>query len=92
MSDEPIKASDFAEQLLILNQQIGELRASVNVLKVLEALRLNPTDPASGVKAIQHLEQKQLSLDPSEQLRQEAFELIDAVKQWKKMGEPHGKA
>ena len=92
MSDEPIKASDFAEQLLILNQQLVNLRASMNVLRVLEARRLSPDDVRQGLEALGQLENIQLNADPSHKVLKESAELIDAVKQWKKMGERHGKA
>jgi hypothetical protein len=92
MSDEPIKASEFAEQLLILNQQLANLRASVNVLRVLEAKKLSPDDVRQGLEALVQLENIQLHADPSQKVLKESAELIDALKQWKKMGEPHGKA
>jgi hypothetical protein len=91
MSDEFVKAADFAEQLLILNQQLANLRSSVNVLKVLEARRLSPDDVRLGLKALLKLEEIQLSTDPSEAQRKEVFELIDAVKEWKKTGGQTGR-
>jgi hypothetical protein len=92
MTDEPIKAADFAKQLLILNQQIANLRASLNVLKVLEAMRLSPDDVPEGLKGLRQLEEKQLNSDPHEQARKEAFDLIDAVEQWKQLGGQHGRS
>jgi hypothetical protein len=79
----------ISEQLVILAGQLTELRASVNVLKVIEATRLSPDDPLEALKQLRVLEKKILDSDPHEKERKEASEIIEAVKLWKKQGGGH---
>lgn len=89
--DEKIRGfiQTFSEQLVTLVGQISELRASVNVLKLIEVSRLSPDDPLEGLKQLRVLEEKLLSSDPNEKARKEASEIIEALKVWQKSGGGH---
>lgn len=77
------------EQFLILEGQVSQLRASVFVLRGLAGVDLNPADPVEGLKQLQILEKKVLAADPNAQIRQEASEIIQALKAAKEKGGPH---
>ena len=88
MDDQTIKKhfATLTEQFIAMGSQLAELRASVNVLKVLEAIRMSPADPVEGLKALRQLEEKQQSLDPQAQEAKKYSEMIEALKQWKSGG------
>ena len=75
-----------SEQILILAGQVTKLQASVNVLKGLAILEMSPEDPLDGAKQLQALEKTLLRTDPNAQAHQEASEIIEAVKLWRKHG------
>ena len=79
----------LTEQILSLHNTVAELRASVNVLKGILAIQLNPDDPADGAKQIQSLEAQFLNFDPNLPARQRAAEIIEAVKLARKHGGSH---
>lgn len=85
MDDDKINKffTTISEQMLALSGQLSELRASVNVLKVIESMRLNPVEPIEGLKALRQLEEKQQALDPSAQELKDVSEMIEALKLWK---------
>ena len=89
MADTDQDRADFAEQLLHIHQHLAELRASVNVLKVFEAMRLNPVGPLKGLESLQRLEEKRSTLDPLSQLVKEAAEVTEALKKARELGGTH---
>jgi hypothetical protein len=93
MDDEKINEFiiKIGQQMLDLQKHQVELLVAVNVLKGLLALQMYPDDPIEGAKQIRDLEATLLSQsDPNRQERQEVSELIQALKDLKKMGhEPH---
>ena len=91
MEPEKIQSTleNLTEQILSLHNSMADLRASVNVLKGILAIQLNPDNPADGAKQIQSLEEKFLNFDPNLPARQRAAEIIDAVKLARKHGGPH---
>ena len=88
MDDDKMKRfiETFSEQFLKLAEQVSELRASVNVLKIHLVSQLSPGDPAEGLKQLRVLEQKLLDSDQNEKGRKEAAEIIAAVRAWRKSG------
>jgi len=90
--DDPKLIAGLSEHLIGFQRQIADLRASVEVLKVLEAMRLNPTDPQKGLELIRQLEQRHLELDPLEQKRNELGELVKILQKMKATGATTHKA
>ena len=88
MDDEKVQhfITTLGEQFVICGQQIAALRASVSVLKIYVISQMSPDDPAEGLKQLQVLEQKLLENDPETLARQQAAEVIEAVKLWRKHG------
>jgi hypothetical protein len=72
--------------MLILANQLTELRASVTVLKSLAILELSPEDPISGAEQLRNLEKTFLRNDPEHQKHEEVSEIMEAVKLWRKHG------
>ena len=81
--------STLSEQLLILESNQAALRAAVDVLKCLAAIEKSPDDPLKALNQLQELEKMLLKSDPNAPARQEAAEIIKAVKLWKKLGRGH---
>ena len=78
----------LSEELVTMAGQITALRASMNVLKLLEAYRQNPDDPAAALSSLRDAEQVALKSDPNEQERQQVADAIEFLKRWKKGGSP----
>jgi len=76
------------EQMLTLEKGLADLRASVTILKGVSAFQLNPDDPKEGARKIRDLEDHVLKFDPNASARQQAADVIEAVKLWKKHGGP----
>jgi hypothetical protein len=76
----------ISEQFIVLEEQIAELRASVTVLKGILAIQLSPDDPLEGAKQLRHLEDAVLKRDPNASARQQAADVIEAVRLWQKTG------
>ena len=76
----------FSQQFIILAGQVSEIRASVNVLKVVAATQLSPDDPVAALKLLQRQEKVYLDSDPNNKDLQEASATIEAVNLWKKHG------
>jgi CII-binding regulator of phage lambda lysogenization HflD len=76
----------FSEQILTLEQNQAQMRASLTVLKALAAMQIDPGDPIKGANQILDLEKKLESADPSNQERTRVTQLIEAAKLWKKHG------
>jgi hypothetical protein len=77
-----------AEQILALQRQITNLTASVVVLKTATVAQMNPDDPLEGAKILRNAEELILSRDPDVKQLEEAEQLMEAVKLWKKHGSP----
>jgi hypothetical protein len=58
----------------------------VTVLKGILAIQLSPDDPLESAKKLRDLEDIVSKLDPSAPARQQAADVIEAVKLWQKMG------
>lgn len=82
----------ISEQMIHMGGALAQLRASVNVLKVYVASQMSPDDPSAALESLRQLEETLLANDQNEQERQEAAQIIDAVKEWRKMGKPRGSA
>jgi len=91
MDDERITNSiaTLSKQLLILESNQAALRAAVSVLKCLTAIEMSPDDPLEALNRLQGLEKMLLKSDPNALARQEAAEVIEAVRLWKKLGGGH---
>ena len=87
MDDDAI--SQLIEQMLTLNKSLAELRASVAVLKGVLAFQLNPDDPRDGARQIQDLQDRVLTSDPNASARQQAADVVEAIKLAKKHGGPY---
>jgi hypothetical protein len=79
----------LTEQFLILDKNLAQLKASVDVLKGILAIQLNPDDPLDGARQLRDLENQVLKFDSNAPARQQAAEVIEAVKLWKKHGGPY---
>jgi hypothetical protein len=88
MDDKKIQnfITTIGEQFINLGQQMAELRASVTVLKSLAILDLSPEDPIGAATQLRNLEQIVLKSDPETSVRQQAADVIEAVKLWKQHG------
>jgi hypothetical protein len=53
---------------------------------------MSPDDPSAALAKLEKLEKVLLDSDPNEQERKKAAEIIDAVKEWRKMGGQHHEA
>jgi hypothetical protein len=76
----------LTEQFLALEKRLSELRSSVTVLKGILAMQLSPDDPLEGAKQLRELEDTVSKLDPTAPARQQAADVIEAVKLWQKHG------
>ena len=80
---------ELGKQLLILAENVAGLRASVSVLKLLVATRESPNDPEAALEVLRQAEKLALKLDPETSERQQAHDLIDALRVLKAPG-PRG--
>ena len=68
--------------------QVAQLEAAVNVLKILAISQLSPDDPLAGLKQLQELEKILIAADPQDQARRKALDVAQAVQEWRKRGKP----
>lgn len=94
MNDEELieRFRQITEHLISVGRDLSELKACANVLRIHAALQLSPDDPQAALAKFQKLEKALLDSDPNEQERKKAEEIIDAVKEWRKMGGRHNEA
>jgi len=93
MNDDPLPKLqnglvNFGEQLLRLANQVTQLEAAVNVLKILAISQLSPDDPLAGLKQLQELERILIAADPQDQARRKALDVAEAIQEWRKRGKP----
>jgi len=72
---------NFGEQLLRLANQVAQLEAAVNVLKILAISQLSPDDPLAGLKQLQGLEKILIAADPQDQARRKALDVAMAIQE-----------
>jgi hypothetical protein len=79
----------LGKQIIAIDEAIGSLRASVNVLKVYAANQLSPENPVEGLKQLSILEKKIAPVsDPNAKERTEAADTIAALQAWIARGRP----
>ena len=76
----------FGQQILNLQKHQAELLVAVTVLRGLVAIQMFPHDPLDGTNQILTLEKTRLASDPTYQDREEFSELIQALRDLKRMG------
>jgi hypothetical protein len=77
---------EIANQILLLAQQVGNLRASVNTLKVSLATEMNRADPQAALALFEKIEKRFLDADPTQRERTALAEAIAALQEWRKLG------
>jgi hypothetical protein len=76
----------LTQQVISLDKELTNLRASVTAVKGAIALQLSPNDPLEGAKMLRKAEELILSRDPHAQALEDSHEVIEAIKLWKKHG------
>jgi hypothetical protein len=76
----------IAENVLILDAAVSELKTAVAVLQILAARQLRPGRLQDGLKALEALQKQAIESDPHARENKEARELVDRLRQWKKQG------
>lgn len=92
MDDESSKLATLLKQMIVLEQRLVKLQASVSVLRSLEAQRRSPDNVLVGLEALDLLDAEVLKRDPRQTERQEAIDLIRRLENWKKTGGQSGES
>jgi hypothetical protein len=78
----------LSDELLKLADQVAQLEAAVNVLRILAVSQLWPDDPVGGLKQLQEFEKVVLTADRQAPARQQALDLAELAREWQKHGKP----
>lgn len=75
-----------AEQIIALERQYIQLRASVSAIKFVLADEVNRNHPEEALAFFRRIEQKILDADPHVRGLEEASEIMEAVRLWQEHG------
>jgi hypothetical protein len=78
----------LTQQLTILDDNMSQLRASIQFLKVFAATQLSPSDPAEGLERINLQIKSLVASDESSKERQQASDSLEALTAWMQRGKP----
>jgi hypothetical protein len=78
----------IAEHMLAVDNALAKLGVGLTAVKAVLAIQINPTDPKQGLARIEEIESTLASLDKTTPARQQAADMIEAVKLWEKHGGP----
>jgi hypothetical protein len=77
-----------AEHLLAVDNTLAQLGAGVRAVKAILAIQMNPADPKQALASIEKIESSLAAFDPTAPARQQAADVIEAVKLFEKHGGP----
>jgi hypothetical protein len=78
----------IAEHLLALDNTLARLGAGLTAVKAVLAIQMNPADPKQALESLNEIESRLAALDKTAPARQQAADVIEAVKLWEKHGGP----
>ena len=70
----------IVKHLLTIDNVLAKLRTDLNVVTTLLAIQMGPTDPKDALAKIEKIQSEFAALDPNAPARQQAADLIEAVK------------
>lgn len=78
----------LTQQIAILDDNMSQLRASIQFLKIFAATQLSPADPAVALEQINLQIKNLVASDASSKERQAASDSLEALTAWMQRGKP----